>query len=161
MIRVAILTVSDSAAQGAREDVSGPATQRYCDGLGWQVVETAIVPDEYDAIAQQLIDWADSGTMNLILTTGGTGIAPRDVTPEATTSVLEREIPGIAEVMRSEGRSKTKLAVLSRAAAGYRNRTLIVNLPGSPKGAVESLDAVAAVLPHAIDLISGRTEHSE
>ncbi len=161
MIRVAILTVSDSAAEGSREDVSGPETQRCCEAQGWKTVSAAVVPDEYEAIAQQLIDWADSGRIDLILTTGGTGIAPRDVTPEATTSVVEREIPGIAELMRIEGRSKTKFAILSRAAAGYRNQTLIVNLPGSPKGAVESLQSIANVVPHAIDLISGRTEHSK
>ena len=159
MIRVAVLTVSDSAANGTREDVSGPETQRRCEQLGWKVISTAIVADEYEAIAQQLIDWADSGRVDLVLTTGGTGIAPRDVTPEATTSVVEREIPGLAEAMRTEGRSKTKFAVLSRAAAGYRNQTLIVNLPGSPKGAVESLEFIANVVPHAIDLICGRTEH--
>jgi len=159
MIKVAILTVSDSSAAGSREDISGPETRRTCQALGWAVVHSQVVRDEYDTIANQLMEWADSGEVSLILTTGGTGIARRDVTPEATASVLERELPGFAEVMRAEGRKKTKFSTLSRAIAGVRGTTLIVNLPGSPKGAVESLASVADIVPHAIDLISGRTEH--
>lgn len=160
MIRVAILTVSDSSAAGLRPDISGPETRRVCEEHGWTVAGARVVPDNLGEIASQLIEWAGSEEISLILTTGGTGIAARDVTPEATASVLERELPGIAEAMRAEGRKKTKFSVLSRAMAGIRGSTLIINLPGSPKGAVESLNAVADVIPHAIDLISGRTDHS-
>lgn len=159
MIRVAVLTVSDSAAAGTREDLSGPALCARCEALGWSVLLRAVLPDDSESIAQQLIDWAGTGQVQLILTTGGTGIAPRDVTPEATKRAIERELPGLAELMRLEGRKKTRFSVLSRGVAGTRGNTLIVNLPGSPKGAVESLDAIADVLPHAVDLAAGRTEH--
>jgi molybdenum cofactor synthesis domain-containing protein len=159
VISVAILTVSDSAIAGTREDASGPAIRARCETLGWSVPIQATIADELDSIARQLQDWADTGRIQLILTTGGTGIAPRDVTPEATRSVIERELPGLAEVMRLEGRRHTKFAVLSRGIAGTRGQTLIVNLPGSPKGAVESLDSIADVLPHAIALAAGRNEH--
>jgi molybdopterin adenylyltransferase len=159
MIRVAIVTVSDSVVAGTREDLSGPALRIRCEELGWTVTFHTALPDDSAAIARKLIEWADGGHVQLILTTGGTGVAPRDVTPEATKRVIERELPGLAEVMRLEGRKKTKFAVLSRGVAGVRGETLIVNLPGSPKGAVESLGAIANVLPHAIDLAAGRTEH--
>lgn len=159
MISIAILTVSDSTVAGTRDDASGPAVQARCVALGWTVHHQAVVADDLDAIARQLKNWADGGEIQLILTTGGTGIAPRDVTPEATRSVLEKELPGLGEVMRFEGRKLTRFAVLSRGIAGTRGRTLIVNLPGSPKGAVESLDSIADILPHAIALAAGRTEH--
>ncbi|MFZ0593354.1 MAG: MogA/MoaB family molybdenum cofactor biosynthesis protein [Bryobacteraceae bacterium] len=159
MIRVAVLTVSDSAASGTREDLSGPALCSRCEALGWSVLLRAVLPDDPESIAQQIINWADTGQVQLILTTGGTGIAPRDITPEATKRAIERELPGLAELMRAEGRKKTKFSILSRGVAGTRGKALIVNLPGSPKGAVESLDAIADVLPHAVDLAAGRTEH--
>ena len=160
MMRVAILTVSDSVVAGTRVDRSGPELERRCTELKWNVALKAAVNDDREGIASQLIQWADSGQVQVILTTGGTGVAPRDVTPEATGAVIEREIPGISEIMRLEGRQKTKFSVLSRARAGIRGATLIINLPGSPKGAVESLDLVAELIPHVIDLISGKTEHA-
>ena len=159
MISVAILTVSDSTVAGTRDDASGPAVQARCAALGWTVHHQAVVADDLDAIARQLKNWADGGEIQLILTTGGTGIAPRDVTPEGTRSVLEKELPRLGEVKGFEGRKHTRFAVLSRGIAGTRGRTLIVNLPGSPKGAVESLDSIADILPHAIALAAGRTEH--
>jgi molybdenum cofactor synthesis domain-containing protein len=160
MIRVGILTVSDSAVKGLREDRSGPELAKRCDELGWSVRRQAIVEDDCDRIANQLLEWADGGDLSIILTTGGTGIAVRDVTPEGTNAVIEREIPGLAEVIRNEGRKKTKFAALSRGIAGIRGSTLIVNLPGSPRGALESLDAIAELIPHAADLLAGKTEHS-
>lgn len=158
-MRVLIITVSDSAVAGTREDRSGPALRDRAAALGWSVVGHELVADDSEQIAQLLRDAADRERADVVLTTGGTGVAPRDVTPEATRAVVEREIAGIPEVMRSEGRKFTRLAPLSRAAAGTRNRTLIINLPGSPKGAVQSLDAVADLVPHVVDLLNGRTEH--
>jgi molybdenum cofactor synthesis domain-containing protein len=159
MIRAAVLTVSDSASAGKRQDVSGPELRRRCERLGWTVVFEDVVSDDAALIAAKLSDWTDAGEVELILTTGGTGIAKRDVTPEATRAVLERELPGFGEVMRSEGRKITRFAALSRATAGTRGRTLIVNVPGSPKGAVESFEAVADLIPHALDLLRGQTSH--
>jgi molybdenum cofactor synthesis domain-containing protein len=127
--------------------------------LGWQVAAEELVPDEISAIAGVLTRLADSAQVSLILTTGGTGVALRDVTPEAARTVIQREIPGLGEMMRAEGRKITPFAVLSRSMAGVRGTTLIVNLPGSPKGAVESLDAIVQLIPHIIDLIEGRTGH--
>jgi molybdenum cofactor synthesis domain-containing protein len=160
MIRTAILTVSDSVARGTREDRSGANLKQRAESLAWEVHETAVVSDDTGAIAARLISWADSGSVDLIITTGGTGIALRDVTPEATRTVIDREIPGIGEIMRSEGRKATRLAPLSRSMAGTRGPVLIVNLPGSPKGAVESLDAIAELIPHMVDLLRGKTEHA-
>lgn len=159
-IRVAILTVSDSATAGTREDLSGPALRTRCEELGWSVVETEVVPDNAGAIAAQLRAWADTEQASLILTTGGTGIAPRDVTPEGTRNVLEREMPGLTELMRMKGLEQTRFSPLSRAVAGNRRKSLIVNLPGSPKGARFSLEVIEHLVPHIIDLLQGKTEHS-
>lgn len=161
MIGVAIVTVSDSSAQGTREDRSGPALRAQVENLGWTVCAQEVVPDEAARIAGVLKRLADSGSAAVILTTGGTGVALRDVTPEATRAVIDREIPGLGELMRAEGRKFTPKAALSRSLAGTRGRTLIVNLPGSPKGAVQSLDAIAGLVPHIVDLLEGRTSHPD
>lgn len=161
MIRTAILTVSDSVAKGTREDKSGLKLKERVEALGWKAHETAVVSDETALISAKLLQWADGGSVDLILTTGGTGIALRDVTPEATRTVIDREIPGIGEVMRTEGRKATKLAPLSRSMAGTRGPVLIVNLPGSPKGAIESLEAIVDLIPHMVDLLQGKTEHAQ
>jgi molybdopterin adenylyltransferase len=154
-MRIAILTISDSVSRGAREDSSGPRVRERCAQLGWDVVSDGVLPDEPMAIRDRLVSLADSGAADLILTTGGTGIGPRDSTPEATTEACQKLLPGISELMRDEGRKKTPRAVLSRAVAGVRGRVLIVNLPGSPRGAIESLDAVADLLPHALEVLCG------
>jgi molybdopterin adenylyltransferase len=161
MIQVAIVTVSDSAVAGTREDRSGPKLRERSEALGWTVAAQELVPDETGQISSLLQRLADSGRFSVILTTGGTGVALRDVTPEATRAVIEREIPGVAEVMRSEGCKATPLAALSRAVAGVRGRTAIINLPGSPKGAIESLDAIVNLIPHIVDLLEGRTGHAD
>lgn len=158
-MRVLIITVSDSAVAGTREDRSGPAVANRAAELGWQVVGRELVADESAQIAELLKRAADDDCADIVLTTGGTGVAARDVTPEATRAAIEREIPGLPEVMRSEGRKFTHLAPLSRAVAGTRKRTLIINLPGSPKGAVESLDSIAKLIPHISELLHGHTEH--
>jgi molybdopterin adenylyltransferase len=154
-MRVAVLTISDSVSQGKREDLSGPAVVAFCRGLGWEVVTTLRVSDDLAAVREQLRELADSGRVDLVLTAGGTGIGPRDNVPEATQAVADRVIPGIAEEMRRQGLEKTPTAVLSRAVAASRGKTLIVNLPGSPKGAVESIEAVAHLLPHAVRVLHG------
>ncbi len=161
MISVAVVTVSDSAVAGTREDRSGPALRDRVQALGWTVHAMELVGDESSQIAALLSRLADSGEVAVILTTGGTGVALRDVTPEATRSVIEREIPGLGELMRTEGLKFIPTAVLSRGLAGTRGRTLIVNLPGSPKGAVESFDAIAKLVPHVVDLLEGRTSHGD
>lgn len=153
-IRVAILTSSDRASRGQYADKSGPALQKLVERtLQAAVVATRIVPDERDTIAGTLREWADDLAVDLILTTGGTGFAPRDVTPEATRDVIDKEAPGLAEVMRATALHITPHAMLSRAVAGIRRRTLIVNLPGSPKGATENLTAILPAIPHAIALL--------
>jgi molybdopterin adenylyltransferase len=152
-IRFGILTLSDRSSRGERADASGPALADLIRAQSWSVAEQAILPDEESAIRAVLTGWADSGKFDVILTTGGTGFSPRDVTPEATRAVIEREAPGLAEVMRAESLKKTPHAMLSRAVAGIRGRTLVVNLPGSPKGATENLQTIIPVLPHAVQLL--------
>lgn len=153
IIKAVVLTISDSAARSEREDLSGPAVVAELQSLKAEIVATEILPDERELIAARLRHFADTGEANLIVTTGGTGLAPRDVTPEATRDVIEREAPGLAELMRSESLKITPLAALSRAVCGTRNRALIVNLPGSVRGSRENLAAIARALPHAIDLL--------
>ena len=160
MINAAVLTISDSVTAGTRVDRSGPAVRDRLEQLGWQVSLMDVLPDERAQISSRLSALADNGQMSAIFTTGGTGVALRDVTPEATRAVIDREIPGLGELMRSRGLKATPLAVLSRAIAGTRGRVLIVNLPGSPKGAVESLDAIVEVVPHVLELLRGHTEHA-
>jgi molybdenum cofactor synthesis domain-containing protein len=154
-MRVAILTISDSVSQGTHKDSSGPGVRERCAQLGWDVIAEAVLPDEQAVIRDRLVSMADGHEADLILTTGGTGIGPRDSTPEATTEACHKLLPGISELMRDEGRKKTLRAVLSRAVAGVRGRVLIVNLPGSPRGALESLDAVADLIPHALQVLGG------
>jgi molybdopterin adenylyltransferase len=152
-IRIGILTISDRSYRGERPDESGPALVKACHQHGWQVVRNGVLPDEIDSIKESLIEWADSDEMDVILTTGGTGFSPRDVTPEATQAVIHRPTPGLAEVMRSTSYHITPHAMLSRAAAGIRARALIINLPGSPRGAVENLAVLVPILPHAVELL--------
>lgn len=152
-IRFGILTVSDRSAAGAREDLSGPALAKAVGDAGWQVTQTGLVPDDIQAIVSALVSWSDGKACDVILTTGGTGFSPRDVTPEATAEVIERAAPGLAEAMRAGSLEITPHAMLSRAAAGIRGRTLIVNLPGSPRGALENFRIIAPVLGHAVQLL--------
>ncbi len=158
-VRVAILTISDSAANGTRPDASGPALHAHCVGLGWNIIAESVIPDECEQIASALSAWADHHTADVILTTGGTGIAARDVTPEATRSILDREIPGIAELLRIRGLEQTKFSVLSRGVAGSRKQAFIVNLPGSPAGALFSLQVIDTLIPHMVNLLRGNTAH--
>lgn len=152
-IRFAILTVSDRSSRGARPDSSGPALSQAVDTHGWQVVANSIVPDDFDTICKQLMEWCSLDACDVILTTGGTGFSPRDVTPEATLAVIERNAPGLAEAMRLASLAITPHAMLSRAVAGICKKTLIINLPGSPKGALENFEVVVKVLPHAVQLL--------
>lgn len=154
-MRAAILTISDKGHSGERADTSGPALAAWLGERNVRIVWTRILPDNEADISGQLIEWADSGVCDLIVTTGGTGVSPRDVTPEATRRVVEREIPGMAETMRAASLSKTPFAMLSRAIVGVRGRALIVNLPGSPKGAIENLETIWAAVPHAVSKIQG------
>lgn len=161
MRQVAILTVSDRAAAGTYDDQSGPlAADLIRASTPWSVVAQSVVPDEFDAIVTLLETWAEAG-LDLVLTTGGTGFAPRDITPEATRWVIEREAPGIAEALRAESLKITRHAMLSRGVAGMRGNTLIINLPGNPKAVREGLDVLLPVLPHALDLLSGRLESQQ
>ena len=155
----AVLTVSDSVARGKREDLSGPATGGLLRQSGFTITEQRVIADERQAIEAALTELA--GLVQLVVTTGGTGIAERDVTPEATRAVCSRLIEGIPEKIRAAGLAKTRYAVLSRGLCGVRGRTLILNLPGSPQGAVESLEAVIDILPHVLDLLAGKTGHAE
>lgn len=154
-MKIGILTVSDKGARGEREDRSGPAVRKIMEDAGAETVHTGVVADEKALISAVLVKWSDEG-LDLILTTGGTGFSPRDVTPEATRAVIEREAPGLAEAMRRAGMEKTPTAMLSRAAAGIRESTLIVNLPGSEKGARESLAAILPALGHGIEILKGK-----
>lgn len=159
MTNAAVLTISDSVNAGQRTDRSGPAVRDRLEQLGWSVTVMEVLPDEADEIGTRLATLADGGQISAIFTTGGTGVALRDVTPEATRAILHREIPGLGELMRTRGRESTPLAVLSRSLAGTRGRVLIVNLPGSPRGAVQSLDAIVELVPHVLELLGGQTEH--
>jgi molybdopterin adenylyltransferase len=152
-LRFGILTLSDRSAKGQRADTSGPALADLIRAQGWSVAKQLILPDDESTICAMLTEWADSGEVDVILTTGGTGFAPRDVTPEATRKVIQREAPGLAEAMRAESLKKTPHAMLSRAVAGVRGQTLIINLPGSPKGAVENLQTVLPVISHVVQLL--------
>jgi molybdenum cofactor synthesis domain-containing protein len=160
MINFGILTVSDKGSRGQRQDKSGEAIRDIVAHLGSYVVKYEVVPDEADVIAARLTDWADRGEVDIILTTGGTGLGRRDVTPEATLSVIDKEVPGIAEIMRVKSLEKTPMAMLSRAVAGLRGQCLIVNLPGSPKAVEECLEIILPALPHAVEIVKGElTEH--
>lgn len=162
MARVGVLTVSDRAVGGEYEDISGPvAVQMLQERLGLEVTAIEIVPDERGIVEETLRRWADVEGYNLIVTSGGTGISPRDVTPDATMSVLDYQVPGLAEVMRAESLRKTPMAALSRAVAGVRGRTLIVNLPGSPKAVRECLEAILEVLPHALEQLESGAGHEK
>ncbi len=154
-IRAAILTLSDKGSRGERVDQSGPALSSWLAERGVQTVHARVIPDEYDQIVEVLTEWADRDLADLILTTGGTGVSPRDVTPEATAQVCSRMIPGLGELMRLESLKITPMASLSRATAGIRNRSLIINLPGSPKGALENLAAVWPTIGHGVEKIRG------
>ncbi len=154
-MKAAILTMSDKGAKGLREDASGPALEKWLAGQGVTTIQYLMIPDDLTTIAATLTEWSDSNRFDLILTTGGTGVSPRDVTPDATLRVLDRVIPGFGEVMRAKSLTKTPHAMISRAVAGIRGKSLIINLPGSPRGAVENLEAVWPAIPHAVAKIQG------
>jgi molybdopterin adenylyltransferase len=154
-MKAAILTLSDKGSRGERADVSGPALASWLAERGVEIARTEVIPDEANLISAKLAEWADSGEFDLILTTGGTGVSPRDVTPEATVRVLDRVIPGFGEAMRAASLAKTPQAMISRAVSGVRKQTLIVNLPGSPRGAIENLEAVWPAIPHVLKKIQG------
>ncbi len=161
MFNAGILTVSDKGSRGQRQDISGGVVREMLAGIEGRVVKYEIVPDEMEIISARLVEWADGGDVDVILTNGGTGLAARDVTPEATLAVVDRNVPGIAEAMRMKSLEKTPMAILSRAAAGQRGRCLIVNLPGSPRAVRECLDVILSAIPHAVEIIKGEvTEHT-
>lgn len=159
-INAVVITASDACARGEREDSSGAALVQLLTDLGAEIVASKILSDDLDPLIEVLIDFADRDDVNLIMTTGGTGLGPRDNTPEATQLVIEREAPGIAEAIRAESLKVTPMAMISRGVCGVRSGTLIVNLPGSPKAVKESFAVIAPVLPHALDLLAGKTSHS-
>ncbi|HUZ47142.1 MAG TPA: MogA/MoaB family molybdenum cofactor biosynthesis protein [Terriglobia bacterium] len=160
-LRAKILVLSDRTAEGRREDASGLAVRDVLESHGWQVVALDVLPDDEEQIRDRLKDWTETDDCDAVFTTGGTGLGPRDVTPEATRSVIAREVPGLAELMRAQGVKSTPRAALSRGVVGTRKGKLIVNLPGSPRGARESVENIVGILAHAIDQVQGRTEHSE
>ena len=155
MIRVAIVTVSDSVAQNERQDVSGVVVAARCTEYGWHVLSRHVMRDDEASLRSLLLTLTEAGELDLILTTGGTGIGPRDITPEATAAICTKLLPGFGEIVRQAGRAKTPRAALSRAVAGVRQSTLVINLPGSPRGAVDSLESVAELVPHAIEVLHG------
>lgn len=158
-MNVVIVTVSDRSARGERQDVSGPVLEELARAHGWHVLATEIVPDEIDHVEKVLRHASDTLAADLVLTTGGTGFGPRDVTPEATEQVIEREAPGFAEAMRAESLKKTPHGMLSRARAGIRGETIIINMPGSPNAVRECFEAIAPALAHAVQLVHGDTDH--
>ena len=161
MLRAKIVVLSDAASRGERTDLSGPAVRDLLEARGWQVAAIEILPDDLHTIRQRLEVLTDADDCDAIVTSGGTGVGPRDVTPEATRAVIEKEIPGLAELMRAEGIKKTRRAALSRGIVGVCKGKLIVNLPGSPRGACESIECILDLLHHVVDLIQGRTAHGD
>jgi len=160
-LNIAILTISDKGSQGQRQDKSGEVIRDILSRIESAIIKYEVVPDERDIIAGKLIEWADGGGVDVILTTGGTGLARRDVTPEATLSVIDRSAPGFAEAMRARSLEKTPMAVLSRGVSGLRGQCLIINLPGSPKAVQECLEVILPAIPHAVEIIKGEvTEHT-
>ncbi len=157
-MKVGILTISDRSFRGERQDAGGPLIKQIIERSGSKVIESLIVPDEKEMIIEKLLYLTDQMKLDLILTTGGTGFSPRDITPEATLGVIQRRAPGLEEAMRMEGYRKNKKAALSRGVCGIRNGALIINLPGSPRGIEESLDAILSILPHAIDVLKGEVK---